>query len=46
MKKFTLRFDDEKLHQEFKIKCIRENSSMQQTLIKLVEKLVKEEKKQ
>ena len=36
VKKITLIFEEE-LHQEFKIKCIKENSNMQQTLIKLVE---------
>lgn len=42
MKKFTLRFEDEQLHQDFKIKCIRNNSNMQKELIKMVQKYLKD----
>jgi hypothetical protein len=43
IKKFTLRFDDEQQHQEFKIKTIRSNTSMQKELIKMVEQYLKKE---
>ena len=41
MKKFTLRFEDEKLHEAFKIKTIKDKSNMQQVLIAMVQKYVK-----
>ena len=45
IKKFTLRFDDEQQHQEFKIKTIKANTSMQKELIKMVEQYLKKVEK-
>lgn len=42
MKKITLIFEEE-LHKKFKLKCVKEDSSMQGILIKLVEKYLLEE---
>lgn len=46
MKSFTLRFEDEELHQAFRIKCIKKNSSMQKELLKLVVEYMNEDKKE
>lgn len=43
MKHFTLRFDDEQLHQDFKIKCIKNNSSMQKEIIKMIKEYMSKE---
>ena len=42
MKHFTLRFDDEKVHQEFKVKTVMENTSMQAQIMKMIEEWLKE----
>lgn len=44
MKKITLIFEDP-LHQAFKIKCVKEDTSMQQKLIELVNEYLKKENK-
>ena len=36
IKKFTLRFDNKELHQDFKIKCIKNNTSMQSKIIEMI----------
>ncbi|WP_164971473.1 hypothetical protein [Clostridium tetani] len=43
MKNFTLRFEDEELHQDFKIKCIKKNSNMQQELMKMIKEYMNKE---
>lgn len=42
---FTLRFDNEELHQTFKIKAITENTNIQQQIMKMIEEWTKEDKK-
>jgi len=44
-KNFTLRFHDEQQHEEFKILCIKNKSSMQKEIMNMVEKYLKEGKK-
>lgn len=41
MKQVILRFNDEQLHEAFKIKTIRDKNSMQQVLIEMVQKYVR-----
>ena len=42
MKHFTLRFDNEEVHQAFKVKTVMENTSMQAQIMKMIEEWLKE----
>jgi len=40
MKKITLRFYEEQLLKDFKIQCVKDETTMQEFLIKAVEKFI------